>query len=126
VGVSERSKGTSRFFLFGMGNRRKLIYRAGKLMDAFTGEVLRRWKVISEAIEPAEYRVRTPLTANNNGIPEPDNLGQALHLASLFVDASHPLVSKVLAAVREFQQQTAIPHAWHAAEMFLYLLERTA
>jgi hypothetical protein len=35
-------------------------------------------------------------------------------------------VSKVLAAVREFQQQTAIPHAWHAAEMFLYLLERTA
>jgi hypothetical protein len=49
------------------------------------------------------------LTANNNGIPEPDNLGQALHLASLFVDASHPLVSKVLAAVREFQQQTATP-----------------
>jgi hypothetical protein len=207
VGVRERSKGTSRFFLFGMGNRRKLIYRAGKLMDAFTGEVLRRWKVISEAIEPAEYCVcpqtandrevtiledeegvwlmegeeRTPLSLsplrlphfeghpyacdlrllhhevlinivdgkplpnlfvyrrpwlrdaammamvlektgnvgllegwvmrlcdpfdrNNNGIPEPDNLGQALYLVSLFADASHPLVAKVLAAVPEFQR----------------------
>ena len=50
-----------------MGNRRKLIYRAGKLMDAFTGEVLRRWKVISEAIEPAEYCVRSQ-TANDREV----------------------------------------------------------
>jgi hypothetical protein len=58
VSVGEGLKGTTRFFLFGMGNRRKLTYQAGKLMDAFTGEILRRWEVISEAIEPAEYCVR--------------------------------------------------------------------
>lgn len=29
------------FYLFGMGVRRKLLYRRGELLDALTGEVLR-------------------------------------------------------------------------------------
>ena len=32
-----------RFFLFGMGSRRKLVYREGRLTDGFTGEELCRW-----------------------------------------------------------------------------------
>ena len=45
------------FYLFGMGNRRKLLYRSGRLVDVFTGELLRSWEVISESIQPAGYRV---------------------------------------------------------------------
>jgi hypothetical protein len=45
------------FYLFGMGNRRKLLYRSGRLLDALTGEVLRSWEAISESIQPASYRV---------------------------------------------------------------------
>lgn len=45
------------FFLFGMGARTKLIYKAGALTDAATGRTLRRWQVKSEAIVPPAYRV---------------------------------------------------------------------
>lgn len=47
----------SPFVLFGMGHRRKLYYSAGVLRDACNAEVLRRWDVVSERIDPAEYRV---------------------------------------------------------------------
>lgn len=46
-----------RFFLFGMGDRNKMIYRGGKLIDAATGDVLKRWKVTKELIVPSEYLV---------------------------------------------------------------------
>jgi len=46
------------FFLFGMGNRRKLLYKGGVLYDASTGEMLRSWKVLHEQIIPHEYTVR--------------------------------------------------------------------
>lgn len=39
----------------------------------------------------------------NNGSEEPDNLGQALYLVSLFADDSHPLASEVLKRLPEFQ-----------------------
>ena len=45
------------FFLFGMGGRRKLLYKGGVLLDAMTGEVVRRWEVASERLVPAEYAV---------------------------------------------------------------------
>lgn len=32
------------FYLFGMGNRRKLLYRAGRMVDVFTAETLRSWR----------------------------------------------------------------------------------
>lgn len=46
-----------RFYLFGMGRRRKLLYKAGCLNEVFTGDVLRAWDVAEERIEPSEYRV---------------------------------------------------------------------
>jgi hypothetical protein len=45
------------FFLFGMGPRRKLIYRDGVLKDALSGEILRCWDVDAEVILPPEYAV---------------------------------------------------------------------
>ncbi|MGQ9461590.1 MAG: hypothetical protein ACUVRR_00790 [Candidatus Fervidibacter sp.] len=207
VEAANRLATTSRFFLFGMGNRRKLIYQAGRIIEAFTGETVRQWDVVHEEIDPAGYCVRlettgnkevtiredeegvwvvegsdrTPLSLsrlhlpcfeghpyasdlrilhhevlinivdgkplpnlfvyhrpwirdaammamvlektgnlflledwvmglrypfdrNNQGIPEPDNIGQALYLVGLFADSSHPLVEAALAAVQEFQQ----------------------
>ncbi len=45
------------FFLFGMGPRRKLLYKAGRLSDARTGDILRAWDVERETISPAAYEV---------------------------------------------------------------------
>jgi len=49
------------FFLFGMGKRRKLLYRRGELLDALTAEVLRTWDVAEERIDSSEYRVELSL-----------------------------------------------------------------
>lgn len=46
-----------RFFLFGMGQRPKLLYRSGTLYDALSGQVVHRFAIRSERIVPAEYRV---------------------------------------------------------------------
>lgn len=45
------------FHLFGMGHRRKFIYRNGTLTDALFGDVVQRWQVRNEKIDPAYYRV---------------------------------------------------------------------
>lgn len=45
------------FFLFGMGQRPKYLYRGGKLVDLRNGLVVQQWNVKSEAILPPEYRV---------------------------------------------------------------------
>lgn len=45
------------FFFFGMGDRKKLIYRDGKLMEAKTGAVIKEWIVTKEIIVPSEYMV---------------------------------------------------------------------
>lgn len=45
------------FYLFGMGNREKLLYKQGKLFNAISGEVLFTWDVKSDVIFPNEYTV---------------------------------------------------------------------
>ncbi len=47
------------FFLFGMGDRRKLIYMDGVLYDALTCEIMRKWNTAttSEDIRAKEYIV---------------------------------------------------------------------
>ena len=45
------------FFLFGMGDRPKLIYRDGVLYAYTTYEELYRWQVREETVLPAEYTV---------------------------------------------------------------------
>jgi len=47
-----------KFYLFGMGNRRKFLYLNGTLFDARTGETVRRWQVANETILPSQYTVR--------------------------------------------------------------------
>ncbi len=46
-----------RFFLFGMGNRTKLIYKKGCLIHAFSGETICQWPFENDAIIPNEYSV---------------------------------------------------------------------
>ena len=46
-----------RFFLFGMGNRTKLLYKDGKLINACNGTVIHQWKLKSQTIVPNDYRV---------------------------------------------------------------------
>jgi hypothetical protein len=45
------------FFLFGMGNREKFLYKDGKLIESFTGKVVKEWEVSEELIVPSLYRV---------------------------------------------------------------------
>ena len=54
---SIRSLPPVRFFLFGMGDRRKLIYQNGELKDARTGQSLHRWELARDWILPHEYSV---------------------------------------------------------------------
>lgn len=49
------------FFFFGMGDRLKMIYKNGNLMNAKTGKVLRRWKLKGATIVPSEYLVHIEL-----------------------------------------------------------------
>lgn len=56
-----------RFFLFGMGNRTKYIYRDGRLLNALTGHIEEQWSVKTELIVPSEYLVQL-LLANGDTI----------------------------------------------------------
>lgn len=46
------------FFLFGLGNRPKLIYQAGWLWETAEGQPVKRWDAASEEINPVAYSVR--------------------------------------------------------------------
>jgi hypothetical protein len=45
------------FFLFGAGGRRKLIYRAGQLLDGLTGTTLHTWQARAQKIDASGYAV---------------------------------------------------------------------
>ena len=49
------------FFFFGMGDRLKMMYKSGNLINAKTGKVLRHWKVKTAVIVPSEYLVHIEL-----------------------------------------------------------------
>ena len=46
-----------RFFLFGMGNRCKLLYKNGQVIHALTGAIVENWDIVEEVIVPNEYAV---------------------------------------------------------------------
>ncbi|GAB4028318.1 hypothetical protein [Spirosoma gilvum] len=50
-----------KFFLFGMGDRLKLIYRKGRLLNALTGNIEEQWRVKEEIIVPSDYLVQLTL-----------------------------------------------------------------
>ena len=60
--ANQRDMPDLRFFLFGMGDRRKLFYRNGALCDARTGEVIHQWAVKRERIVPPAYTVALETT----------------------------------------------------------------
>ncbi|MDD6211360.1 MAG: hypothetical protein PUB21_12250 [Bacteroidales bacterium] len=45
------------FFLFGMGDREKYLYKNGQLIESFSGKVIKEWSVNEELIVPSLYRV---------------------------------------------------------------------
>ena len=45
------------FYLFGMGNRQKMIYTDGALKDISTSDVIKQWEVDEDVIIPSEYMV---------------------------------------------------------------------
>ena len=51
-----------KFFLFGMGDRLKLIYRDGRLLNALTGNIEEQWNVKRAVIVPSDYLVALELT----------------------------------------------------------------
>lgn len=57
------------FFLFGMGDRLKLIYRDGRLINALTGNIEEQWNVKEAVIVPSEYLVSLELTDPPIGQP---------------------------------------------------------
>ncbi|ADB36446.1 hypothetical protein [Spirosoma linguale] len=59
--TSQRELPDLKFFLFGMGNRLKLIYRNGRLLNALTGNIEEQWKVKEELIVPSAYLVHLVL-----------------------------------------------------------------
>ena len=63
------------FYLFGMGDRRKFLYKQGKLIDALTGEIVREWDMVSEIISPADYRVELKTISGKKTIIKEDEKG---------------------------------------------------
>lgn len=66
------------YFLFGMGNRRKLLYKGGALYDALTGEILRSWNPIEEQILPHEFKVKWQTREGRQYSLEEDDQGVTL------------------------------------------------
>lgn len=58
------------FFLFGMGDRLKLIYRDGRLINALTGNIEEQWPVKRTVIVPSEYVVDLELADLPAGQPQ--------------------------------------------------------
>jgi LysR family nitrogen assimilation transcriptional regulator len=63
------------FFLFGAGGRRKLIYRAGQLLDGLTGATLHAWQVEAHKIDAAGYAVYLTTTGGGEIALEEDEQG---------------------------------------------------
>jgi hypothetical protein len=50
-----------KFFLFGMGNRTKMIYQKGQLYSAIDTTIIKKWEIVKELIVPNEYLVQLQL-----------------------------------------------------------------
>ena len=64
-----------KFFLFGMGDRLKLIYRNGRLLNALTGNIEEQWNVKHEVIVPSEYLVHLTLADEQTVQIREDEMG---------------------------------------------------
>jgi hypothetical protein len=64
-----------KFFLFGMGNRTKLLYKKGLLLNAQTGDTLQHWPVANTLILPNQYAVFLKTTTGKQAILYEDETG---------------------------------------------------
>ncbi|UFH53958.1 hypothetical protein [Spirosoma sp. KNUC1025] len=64
-----------KFYFFGMGDRLKLIYRNGRLLNALTGNIEEQWNVKQEVIVPSEYLVHLTLADGQTVQIREDELG---------------------------------------------------
>jgi len=97
------------FFQFGMGNREKMIYKDGKIIDSFSGTILREWDISNEVIIPSEYLVvletkngsLVRITENHQGVWVEEN-GRFMRLSKgslnlpQFEDSPYPQIMRVL------------------------------
>lgn len=63
------------FFLFGMGNRVKLLYKNGQVIHSFSGKVLKEWDVDAEIIIPNLFKVKLKTKKGTNVIISEDEGG---------------------------------------------------
>ncbi len=137
-----------KFFLFGMGDRKKIIYKNGSLIDAKTKQVLYQWKVSEEIIVPPAYSVYlkttkgpVQITEDRNGVYPTEKghrkifSGSKLNLPAFKGHPFYPLTWESYASDADYNQmdildsnlvkeKICLTHTWHAAEMFLYLQEK--
>lgn len=67
------------FYLFGFGpHRRKILYQAGQLRDALTGEVLFTFAIADERIQPDAYRVTLTCRDGSGAVITEDETGVQL------------------------------------------------
>ncbi len=67
------------FFLFGMGDRVKMVYKDGLLYNAKTSKILRRWKIKTATIVPSEYLVHLELENGKSVDIQEDSHGVYLY-----------------------------------------------
>jgi hypothetical protein len=99
-------------FLFGMGTRRKLLYKGGALYDALTGEILRSWNPIREQILPHEFKVTWQTREGRQYSLEEDE-----HAVTLKVEGTHTILTAAPVSMPGFQG------CGHAAAMRVMLHE---
>lgn len=61
IDYKEAEQPDVKFFLFGMGNRTKMIYKNGLLYNAFDATAIKKWEVAKELIIPNLYLVQLEL-----------------------------------------------------------------
>lgn len=105
------------FFLFGMGNRRKLLYKAGILYDAQTGDMLRSWRPIHEHILPHEYTVKWQTREGKSYIIREDETG-----VCLMVEGTRTWLTGNPLRLPEFQGEGAGPFGNSHAHVLKVLL----
>ncbi|NJK94271.1 MAG: hypothetical protein HC905_04410 [Bacteroidales bacterium] len=67
------------FFQFGMGNRTKLLYKNGVLIDALKGDTIKKWNVKEEIIVPYNYMVHLVTTNNEKITIREDSIAVWIH-----------------------------------------------
>lgn len=67
------------FYLFGMGDRKKMVYKKGLLLDAVNGDTVRKWNVKKDQIFPSAYTVYLETTGGKRVVINENERGVFLN-----------------------------------------------